>query len=272
MNDEQLTAEVKALEQRLTELWGWGDLGRIGWNMNILFLDRETGNRDQVDAGHEMDTKRETLLATSYGSAIAEIDRVLPTLPQGPVLTALLERLQRRLRSIGEHSFHYYLEREFQPSEEHFDNGYDNLPGAELSRLTDEHQQMTRAAWQCVEGSLSEYLGRVADHVAAATAGTKSVGTPTLDRIRWIGPSTAVYVHIVKELLAKGYIELPGMNGKAGDGNITELFQRLSQAFIIAGKNGNELPAAELQRRYNGRPLATAKAIRLNLPEAKDVK
>lgn len=270
MNDEQLTAEVKALEQRLTELWGWGDLGRIGWNMNILFLDRETGNRDQVDAGHEMDTELETLLATSYGSAIAEIDRVLPTLPQGPVLTALLERLQRRLRSIGEHSFSCYLEREPQYSEDHFDDG--KLSESEVYSRTEAHQELTRAAWQCVEGSLSEYIGRVADHVAAATAGPVPGGTPTLNRIRWIGPSTAVYVHIVKELLAKGYIELPGMNGKDGDGNITELFLRLSQAFIVEGKKGNELPADELQRRYDGRPLATAKAIRLNLPEAKDMK
>lgn len=265
MNDEQLTAEVKALEQRLTELWGWGGLMRIGWNMNMLWLDHETGGM------HELDTELETLLATSYGSAIAEIDRVLPTLQQGPVLTALLERLQRRLRSIGERSFSCYLEREFDLVEGHFDNATGTRPQAEVERDFELHQKLTREGWQCVERSLSEYLGKVSDHITAAIAGTTPVSTPPLDRIRWTC-TTQAYIHIVKELVGKGYIELPGMNAKDGDGNVTEFLRRLSQAFVVTGrKNGKELSPDELQRRWNGRPLETAKAARLSFPEAKEL-
>jgi hypothetical protein len=242
MNDEQLTAEVKALEQRLTDVWGWGDLGRIGWNMNILFLDRDTGNRDQVDAGHEMDTELETLLATSYGSAIAEIDRVLPTLPQGPVLTALLERLQRRLRSIGEHSFSYYLEREFQPGPEHFDNQTGDRPQAEVEREFETHQQLMRAAWQCVEGSLSEYIGRVADHVAAATAGGDIATAGSHERIEWKG-SAAKLAYLFQSLHAKGWIDLPSHNGQP---NWTALARVLHSTFDIHTPDGNEVKLSSL--------------------------
>lgn len=91
-----------------------------------------------------------------------------------------------------------------------------------------------------------------------------------LDRLEW-NCSTAVYVHIVKELLTKGYLILPGMNAKEGDGNITELFRRLSQSITVSGRGG-ELSPDELQRRFNGRALAQSKAERLTLPEAKDMK
>ncbi len=92
-----------------------------------------------------------------------------------------------------------------------------------------------------------------------------------LNRLEW-NCSTAVYVHIVKELLNRGYLFLPGMNAKDNDGNITELFRRLSQSITVSGRDGTELSPDELQRRFNGRALAKAKADRLTLPEAEDMK
>lgn len=247
MNNEQLTAEVKALEQRLTELWGWGDLGRLGWNMNILFLDRETGNRDQVDAGHGMDTELEALLATSYGSAIEEIDRVLPTLTQGPVLTALLERLQSRLRSIGEHSFSFYLEREFQPSEHHFDNETGTRPQAEVEQQFELHQQLTREGWTWVENSLSEYLGRVADHIAQHIEGRSAEveqGIPAhnIERIQWKG-SAAKLAFLFQSLHLKGWADLPLHKGQP---NYTALARTLHQVFDIRTPDGKEVELSSL--------------------------
>lgn len=242
MNNEQLTAEVKALEQRLTELWAWGDLGRIGWNMSILSLVRETGDREQVDAAHGLDTELETQLATSYGRAIAEIDRGLPKLPPGPVLTVLLERLQRRLRSMGEHSFAYYLEREFQPNECHFNNETGTLSEGEVQRRTDEHARMKREAWQCVESSLSEYLGKVADHISAATAGTMPGGTTPLDRIRW-NDTAALMGHLFHELEAAGYITPPQ---RAGQRNWSAVARTLHAAFDIRKEGGDPVTLAAL--------------------------
>lgn len=274
MNDEQLTAEVKALELYLTDVWRWNDLARVGWNMNVLFLCREPGDRDQLEAEQGLDTELETLLVTSYGRAIAEIDRVLPTLPQGPVLTALLERLQSRVRAIGGHSFSYYIEREPQVNEGHFENETGTRPQAEVEQAFELHQQFTRDAWQCVESSLSEYLGRVADHIAAASARTMSEAPPTsqpLNRLKW-ECSQEVYVHLVRELMQRGYITLPGMNGKLGEGNVTEVFRRLSQAFILSKRDRTEMTAEALQRRYNDDKLPDHRRALLTLPEAKDVK
>lgn len=237
MNDEQLTVEVKALEQRLTELWGWGDLMRIGWNMNILSLDRETGNRYQVAAVHEMDTELERLLAVSYGSAIAEIDRVLPTLQQGPVLTALLERLQRRLRSIGEHSFSCYLEREFDLEPGHFDDATGTRPQAEVERDFELHQKFTREGWQCVESSLSEYISRVADHIAAATVGGDiAVDMDTTQkgvRPRWTGTASEL-AFLLTELVEADHLVPPSRGRKVGkEGNRAAVADALYDALDI---------------------------------------
>jgi hypothetical protein len=241
MNDEQLTAEVKALEQRLTALWGWGDLGRIGWNMNGLWLDRETGNRDQVDAGHDMDAELERLLVTSYGRAIAEIDRVLPTLPQGPVLTALLERLQSRVRAIGGHSFSYYIEREPQVNEGHFENETGTRPQAEVEQAFELHQQFTRDAWHCVESSLSEYLGRVADHVAAATAGGDIANdTDTAQkgvRPRWTGTASEL-AFLLTELVEADHLVPPARGRKRGkEGNRAAIAEAIYMVFDIRDKD-----------------------------------
>lgn len=94
--------------------------------------------------------------------------------------------------------------------------------------------------------------------------------TPKPDRIKWTC-TTQAYIHIVKELVGKGYIELPGMNAKDGDGNVTEYLRRLSQAFIVNDRAGTELSKEELQRRWNGRRLSLAKANRLDFPEAKEL-
>ena len=105
----------------------------------------------------------------------------------------------------------------------------------------------------------------------ARNLSSNSTNNPSNQRVKW-DCSTAIYIHIVKELLSKRYITMPGMNGKSGEGNITELFRRLSFAFQITGKDGTELSPDELQRRFNGRPLADVKAARMNFPEADEIK
>ena len=198
--------------------------------------------RGDLYAEHELDTELETLLATSYGSAIAEIDRVLPTLPQGPVLTALLERLQRRLRYVGEHSFSCYLDREFQPGPEDFDNQTGTRPQAEVEQLFEAHQQRTRDAWRYVEGSLSEYLGRVADHITVATTGGDIVTAGSGERIEWKG-SAAKLAYLFQSLHARGWIDLPSHNGQP---NWTALARVLHSTFDIRTPDGKEVKLSSL--------------------------
>jgi hypothetical protein len=271
MTNDELTAEVKALEHRLTELWGWDELGRIGWNLNLARMDMEPGNDEIAEAIKGLELECETHLANCYSRALHELELTLKALPSGPVLNALLERLQGSLRLMAEHSFRNYLEHVPQPEEHHFNNAIGTRPQAQIEQAYEQHRLFTRDAWACIEKDLGDYLGRVTAYIATAT-GNEQTPSPTVpNRIPWTC-STAVYVHIVKELFHKGYIATPDMNGKEGEANITELFRRLSQAFIVTGKNGNELAPDELQRRFDGRQLAQAKAARLTFPEAKEVK
>lgn len=91
-----------------------------------------------------------------------------------------------------------------------------------------------------------------------------------LHRIEWRA-STAAFVHIVGELMRQGYIELPGMNAKGGDGNVTEMFRRLSQAIVVRGRGEKELSPEELQRRFQGRKLSDAKSARLSFPKVEEL-
>lgn len=271
MTNDELIAEVKALEIRLTDLWGWEDLGRIGHNLNMARDAMEPGNLDILADIRGLELQLETHLSTCYDLALGDIDRTLKALPPGPVLSAILERLQRSLRLIGERSFAEFLFRVEQPNPDHFDNATGTRPQAEVERDYEQYVQFTRDAWSCIKPDLGDYLARVADYIGAAAINELDTSPSVRNRIPWTC-STAVYVHIVKELLKRGYIAAPDMNGKEGEANITELFRRLSQAFIVTGKTGSELPPDELQRRFDGRPLAPAKALRLTFPEAKEVK
>jgi hypothetical protein len=233
MTNDELTAEVNALTHRLIELWGWEELGRIGWNLNIALDAMEPGNSEVEQAIKDLTLDVESHLAKCYSRAIEDIGQTLTGLPPGPVLTALLDRLQKRLRLIGENSFGIYLGDVWQPEEYHFDNAAGTRPQAQIEQAYKEHQMFTRDAWACVEKDLGDYLRRVADYIATATGKPTQIASKD-ERIVWNG-SGAELAYLFQSLHAKDWINLPTHNGSP---NFTAMARILYSVFDI--RDGDE--------------------------------
>lgn len=220
MDNEQLTAKVKDLEHFLSEVWDWEDLHHIGWEINDLWNFRDQGDPDHLQIERDLNTKLELHLSTRYGLAVGEMDQVLPQLPRGEVLDALLERLRRRMQDLGDpdNSFRHFLDRVQQPDVGAFENETGTRPQAETERDYKEHVDRTRNAWACVSGDLSEYLGRVAYRVVqhrfgkVNTYSQEASEVTSQDRIIW--NDTAGRLALLFETLRdRKYITLPQYGG-----------------------------------------------------------
>ena len=277
MNSDELTTVVTDLEHYLFDVWKYDELFELGKLFQHLDIDKEPGdlkNREMMRQGQRDLTRS---LSYSYELATLQVDEVLPGLPMGPVLDALLERLREHVMRLAQPNAGYFqwLERTWIPTTDE-DRTYSDEFG-EIIPMGIPVYDDPREHWAYVDHSFQFYVTKVVERIdwyrQRKEVDREQTLAPAknLNRTKWTC-STAVYVHIVKELLQKGYIAAPDMNGKVGEANITELFKRLSQSFIVTGRDGNELPPDELQRRFDGRKLADAKAARLTFPEAKEVK
>lgn len=277
MSTEKTISEITRLQHFLLDIWDWQQLQRIGHELIIAHIVREPGDADLLDHSRNAEAKLTEHLSQRYASAVSEIDRTIAELPASDLLEALLQQLQAHLVRLSniEVSYREWYDRQTHPDITSFETAPSGQQRTEPQVLEAErkHHAEQREAWRCVADDLSFYLNKLASKLerirSASHAATDNHRQPQY-RIRWKG-STATYVHLAKELLAKGYLDMPALNGKDGDGNVTELFRRLGQCFIVNGRSGEELHPDELQRRYNGRPLAAAKAARLNLPEADEM-
>jgi hypothetical protein len=277
MSTDKTISEITRLQHFLFDVWDWQELHQIGRQLHVASMVHEPGDPDLFDHSRSADAQLTEHLSLRYARAANEIDRTIGFLPASDLLEALLEQLHAQLVRLSniEVSYREWYDRTAHPDILDFERASDGSVRSEAQTRQAErdHHSLQREAWRCVADELSFFLTKLAAKVQrlrnASLAQTDNHRQPT-HRLHWRS-STAAYVHVAKELLLKGYVELPGLNGKEGDGNVTELFRRLSQAFVVHGRSGEELQPDELQRRFNGRPIATAKAARLDLPEAKDM-
>lgn len=288
MNEQELTAAILDLEHSLTNVWPWQRLFELG---------RTWDSDADIQAVRAWDREVQLTLVRCHSQALELVDARLAGIERGPLLDVLLERLCERILNVtGKGSFvmfQHYVEESWPyrfvepdwakpPYTRDPNQPNDNLTDDQINIEIDDYlrnytvwSQIREGVWGRISNDLAYYGSKVADYIRRdLTAEVKRAdftADASLNRIQW-NCSTAVYVHIVKELVEKNYIVPSGMNGKEGEMNITELFRRLSQAIIVLGKEGHELPPDELQRRWDGRQLALAKRARLTLPEAKEVK
>lgn len=278
MSTDITISEVTRLQHFLLDVWDWDQLHAIGHDLLIAHIVREPGDADLLDHSREADARLTEHLSTRYARATAEIDSTIAALPASELLEALLEQLHGQLLRLSdiEVSYREWYNRHSHPETHSFERTVNGVELTEQQVLEAErrHHARQREAWRCVADDLAFYLNKLANKVDRIRPTTSHVATDNhrqpQHRIRWKA-STATYVHLAKELLLKGYLDMPALNGKEGDGNVTELFRRFGQCFIVKGRSGEELMPDELQRRFNGRPLAAAKAARLNLPEAEEM-
>jgi hypothetical protein len=278
MNKDHTIAEITRLHHFLIDVWDWNTLHDIGYDLLTAHLVREPGDDVHRDWNRQADAQLTEHLASRYATAAAEIDRTIPLLPPSELLDALLEQLHAHLVKLSniEVSFREWYDRNTHPDTDHFERdpaGRFIRSEAETREAERQHFTRQREAWRCVSDELAFYISKLAAKIDRVRTADHSLTTPSSaprQRIQWT-PSTAAYVHLVKELLTKGYIHLPAQNGKDGEGNVTELFRRLAQAFHVTGRNDQEVTPEELQRRFNGRALANSKAAKLNLPEADEL-
>lgn len=266
MTRDATTKAVKDLEQYLLEVWDMEQVFRIAHTMNELGRGVQVGRGPDEIRYRELAEQLEQHLFAKYRMAVAEVERVLAEVLPDDACDVLLEKLVTAIqRPINVNSNELgWLAMVQGP--------FDMYGKLDRRSWKDDYSlKWAESLWAIVQGDISFYIGKIARLIETRATGTAPASPPTLNRIPWTC-STAAYVHIVKELLQRGYIAAPDMNGKEGEANITELFRRLSQAFIVTGSKGSELPPDELQRRFDGRAIAQAKALRLTFPEAKEVK
>ncbi len=254
MTIDELTAEVKALEYRLLEVWNWEVLGQIGWNMNLAQLDHMPGETYIADAIRDLELEAETHLVKCYTLAIEDVEHTLKILPQGPNCTALLERLQDSLRQVAKSSYHLYLDsiansRDLEASD---DTG--SLSNEEISRLTDEYHHLRRDGWGCIEDSLGNYLSRVADFIGTMTSSERNKLTSGRTQPKWIGTASEL-AFLLTELVDAGYLVPPPIGKKSGkDGNRAAIADAVLNAFDVRKDNGEGDPVTPTYFRSLMRP------------------
>lgn len=273
MTNEQLVARFKELEHFVIDVWGWEELHRIGYKLNDLWLIQEPGYKEGIDYGRGLEVELETHLSVRYILAIEQIEKVVVEVGPSELAAAQFERLHTSVVRLLEEDAQFYLAYNAAPQPDVDALSLADDPTGALTQDRIQQQiDSEKAAWRCVTKDVTFYLSKVADMLLRRGFSTSLAPSDhgSLQRIKWTC-TTQAYIHIAKELVGKGYLELPGMNAKDGDGNVTEFLRRLSQAFLVTGRDGKELDTAELQRRWNGRNLSGAKAARLDFPEAKEL-
>ena len=200
-------------------------------------------------------------LSGSLERALFFFDTALASIPRTPVSSALLAGVQDSLSALmvpgGIHRHWMTLD----PTRDRAEFGW-----------FERGEFRPSVFFAGIENVVHRHLTELQNHIKGHSAHNAQDEPQPLNRLEWTC-STEVYVHLVRELMQRGYITLPSMNGKLGEGNVTEVFRRLSQAFILSKRDGSELTAEALQRRYNGaKGLPDGKRAKLTLPEAEDVK
>jgi hypothetical protein len=280
MDQQEITRTVEGLHHYVIDVWDWDALQEIVKEYVGTVIDIDQGHRGELAAKRWITTKATDHLAAKYAVAIAEVDRVTDLLRKEPdtIGNALLDHVYSdlfTLRYASDCERQWSIRQVFDPSlgiqDDPTDEELEEYRNRPPEPVWEEEFPDHDRPWVFIAKHLAPFANKVAERIGERMRNLDPAPTgPELNRIEW-RCSTAVYVHIVKELLKKGYIVMPGMNGKEGEGNITELFRRLSQAFILTNKKG-DISTQELQRRYDGRALARSKAARLNFPEAKEIK
>jgi hypothetical protein len=268
---------ITRLQHFLVDVWEWQQLHRIGLDLFTVQLIPSPGDTDHRDLSRSADVRLSTHLSACYATASAEIDKSVAALPHSDLLDAMLEQLHAQLVRLSniEVSYKEWYDRTAHPDITDFERAPDGSERSEAQTRQAErdHHTLQRNAWRCVADELSFFLTKLAAKVERTRSAmhTASSTTPAHGaRLQWTA-STAAYVHLVKQLLAKGYLDIPTQNGKNGDGNITEVFRRLSHSIHLKGRNDSEIMPDELQRRFNGRPMAASKSARFDLPEAEEM-
>lgn len=254
-NDTRLRIEFDGIRQHLRRSWKnpgpidpaalFGEQPkevRWGYLMSRAFHDTYRVNGERVNVGMVDNFDADLLLSKWRELFIAEVGKVLNLWPgnefvrQG--LSALIDGLSVDPLPQGK-SLIAALQKE--------------LEGAQLLRKID--AERTRIV-EHLKAMKSQYFP---EPVVASS------GVP-LERIPWQG-STIEFITIMENLVKARFVDLPSKGGK-GDGNWTEYFRRLQQAFDVPMDNGHEFTAEGLANRRNGRPMGDGRASQFTFPEA----
>ena len=283
MDVKEFARTLEGLNYYLIDVWDWNALNDISREYHGTVDDIVSERTGRLESMRNIQTKVREHLAEKYVDAIGEVEKVLDLMRDVPdqMAAIMLKEVQKDLRRLGtgdECERQWSEPQPFEPYQPDNPWGDDDITDEQL----EEYQNRTPAEWddffpdyeepwvfiakelapfaEKVANRMEEHGGQVPEHTTV----------PDLLRIKWIS-DTAVFVHLVNELVNKGYIELPGRNGKEGEGNETELIRRLLQAFELIGKKtGKPLTVEKLRQRYQSpRKLAFTKELRIELPNAK---
>lgn len=288
MDVQELARTIDNLNYYLIDVWDWNALNDIRREYVRTVIDIDNERRGELASKRDISTKARKHMVAKYAEAVDEVGRVTDLLRDVPdhITEVLLENIQKDLRRLGtgrecerQRTDHLPFEPDlgFQddPTPEELEE-YQNRP-PEL--LWCEEYPDHLEPWEFIASELGPFAERVANSIRDHRGHADEKGTvpeqetdPQLLRITWI-PTTAVFIHLVEELVKKRYIEVPGRNSKEGEGNETELIRRLLQAFVIIGsKTGKPLTVEGLRQRFQSeRKVAYTTGLRIELPYASEL-
>jgi len=288
MEVQELARTIDNLNHYLIDVWDWNALNDIRREYVRTVFDIDNQRRGELESKRDISANVREHLIAKYAKAVDEADRVTALLRDVPshIAEVLLEKVQKDLRRLGtgrecerQRTDHLPFEPDlgFQddPTPEELEEYRNRPPEPEWHEEYPDHSE----PWEFIASELGPFAERVADRIRDHRGHADEKGTvpeqetdPELLRIKWI-PTTAVFIHLVEELVKKEYIEVPGRNSKEGEGNETELIRRLLQAFVIIGsKTGKPLTVEGLRQRFQSeRKVAYTTGLRIELPYASEL-
>jgi hypothetical protein len=235
MTNEELTAEVAQLEQYLLNVWRWDDLSHIAhkrrrlkqWGTPLVWADPKrlpAEQRQQHRQGlasltsDDVTTELNKLLTDCLTDAIAEVDRVLPTLPPGPVRAAQVDGILKKLRNLQ------------QPG------GFAKY-WAQRRPVKTSSPTAGAAAWAGIEGDVHRYVAQLVADIERRSAEVEQAGPLPLDRPRWTGTADEL-AYLLTELVEAEHLVPPAIGRKKGkDGNRAAIAEAIYRAFDIRDRD-----------------------------------